>query len=165
MQLPIATSWNGPPKEILAFNFRRENILAAVWCQSTVGAVYRGCEEIGIRRYSPPCITARRGGCVIKEILRSHRSRRSRGGFPFVPKRRLRDILLIARPPLLAVMQGGDCATPKHLHIFFTAPIDRPYRKHANALKRRLPVCIPRSQHEYSACGDGIGERALSDAV
>src|SRR5690242_4244940 len=31
---------------------------------------------------SPPCITARRGGCVIKEILRSHRNRRSRGGFP-----------------------------------------------------------------------------------
>src|SRR5437016_1496200 len=43
----------------------------------------RRCELIVIRRYSPPCTTARRGGCVIKKIWRSHRSRRSRGGFPF----------------------------------------------------------------------------------
>jgi hypothetical protein len=38
-------------------------------------------------------------------------------------QRRLRDILLIARPPLLAVMQGGEYATPKHLRIFFTVPM------------------------------------------
>src|SRR5438067_680244 len=70
-------------------------------------------------------------GCVINKISRSHRSRRSRGGFPFVSigkpprplfrlradalalrgdQRMLRDIFLIARPPLLAVMQGGDYA-------------------------------------------------------
>src|SRR5260370_760629 len=47
------------------------------------GALW-SCEEIGIRRYSPPCVTARRGGCVINKTSRSHRSRRSRGGFPFV---------------------------------------------------------------------------------
>src|SRR3989442_12179800 len=72
----------------------------------------------------------RGGGCVFNRISRSHRSRRSRGGFPFVlnrkttpasRQRRLRDILLIARPPLLAVMQGGEYAAPKRLDIFFTS--------------------------------------------
>src|SRR5262245_58818291 len=38
-------------------------------------------------------------------------------------QRRLRDIFLIARPPLLAVMQGGDFCTPAIIHIF----VDRPY--------------------------------------
>src|SRR3989442_15104451 len=47
------------------------------------------------------------------------------GGFPFAligkPPRprykwRLRDIPLIARPPLLAVMQGGECACSKLIH-------------------------------------------------
>src|SRR5260370_14171340 len=88
---------------------------------SSVGAV-GGLRKIEIRRYSPPCITARRGGCVFNKMSRSHRSRRSRGGFPFVlnrkttpasRQRRLRDILLIARPPLLAVMQGGEYAAPE----------------------------------------------------
>src|SRR5437899_4783494 len=90
---------------------------------------HRSCDKIGISRYSPPCTTARRGGCVINKISRSHRSRRSRGGFPSISigkpprpllrlragalalrgdQRMLRDILLIARPPLLAVMQGGE---------------------------------------------------------
>src|SRR4029077_14587132 len=34
-------------------------------------------------------------------------------------QRRLRDILLIARPPLLAVMQGGEffCSVPIHSHL------------------------------------------------
>src|SRR5438552_2219643 len=32
------------------------------------------CEKIGIERDSPPCISARRGVCVIKKISRSHRS-------------------------------------------------------------------------------------------
>ena len=32
---------------------------------------------------------------------------------PASRQRRLRDILLIARPPLLAVMQGGEYAAPK----------------------------------------------------
>jgi hypothetical protein len=39
--------------------------------------------RIEIGRNSPPCITARRGGGVIKKISRSHRNRRRRGGFPF----------------------------------------------------------------------------------
>src|SRR6266852_4238621 len=72
-------------------------------------------------------------GCVINKISRSYRSRRSRGGFPTVAavwihrkttpalplrlrpiglalrfQRKLRAFLLIARPPLLAVMQGGE---------------------------------------------------------
>ncbi|HYR42334.1 MAG TPA: hypothetical protein VER98_04895, partial [Terriglobia bacterium] len=33
-------------------------------------------------------------------------------------QRMLRDIFLIARPPLLAVMQGGEYATPKRSDIF-----------------------------------------------
>jgi len=66
-------------------------------------------------------VKRRRGGCVIKKISRSLRSRRSRGGFPFrsigTPprpreQRMLRDIFLIARPPLLAVMRGGESALP-----------------------------------------------------
>src|SRR5262249_14100140 len=83
-------------------------------------------------RYSPPCITARRGGCVIKKISRSHRSRRSRGGFPFCsqsekpPRLRyqwmLRDIFLFARPPLLAVMQGGECRSPETHSANTSAP-------------------------------------------
>src|ERR1051326_3327524 len=46
---------------------------------------------------------------------------------PASRRRRLRNIFLIARPPLLAVMQGGECTSPKLLDIFFTAPIDRAY--------------------------------------
>jgi hypothetical protein len=38
----------------------------------------------------------------------------------------LRDILLIARPPLLAVMQGGECAAPKRLGILFRVPMSFP---------------------------------------
>src|SRR5437762_10280624 len=65
----------------------------------------RRCELIVIRRYSPPCTTAAppQGGVAAssKKIWRSHRSRRSRGGFPFGfigkpprprDKRMLRDI-------------------------------------------------------------------------
>src|ERR1051326_1077523 len=42
---------------------------------------------------------------------------------PASGRRRLRNIFLIARPPLLAVMQGGECTSPKLLDIFFTAPM------------------------------------------
>src|SRR5881628_1540696 len=35
--------------------------------KSNCRRAYRRCELIVIRRYSPPCTTARRGGCVIKE--------------------------------------------------------------------------------------------------
>jgi hypothetical protein len=73
-------------------------------------ALYEDVNEFGIKQYSPPCITARRGGCVIKKISRSHRSGRRRGGFPFVligkpprprDKRMLRDVFLdrSATPP------------------------------------------------------------------
>ena len=43
--------------------------------------IYRG-------GHSPPCFTARRGGCVTKKISRSHLSGRRRGGFPFVRDRK-----------------------------------------------------------------------------
>src|SRR5438552_13771791 len=37
-----------------------------------VALALRGsCERIGIKQYSPPCITARRGGRAIKRISRS----------------------------------------------------------------------------------------------
>src|SRR5437588_5837245 len=113
---------------------------------------HRSCEKIGIKRYSPPCITARRGGCVINKITRSHRSRRSRGGFPFVlnrkttpasRSRRLRDtsrhfIDRSATPPCvfrlraiaLALRRGdarrGICVLETLGH-FFHSSIERPY--------------------------------------
>src|SRR5881397_3627326 len=47
-------------------------------------------------------------------------------------QRKLRDILLLARPPLLAVMQGGEYARFLFVHTFyerrFSAVIDRRYR-------------------------------------
>ena len=55
--------------------------------------------------------------------------RRRRGGFPLRPigkpprpryQRMLRDIFLIARPPLLAVMQGGDSRFPTRFHSMQT---------------------------------------------
>src|SRR5262245_31934215 len=66
---------------------------------------------------SPPRITARRGGGVTKEMVRSLLM--DAAGVVFlVPsigtpprpreKRMLRNIFLIARPPLLAVMRGGE---------------------------------------------------------
>src|SRR6266566_9074542 len=85
----------------------------------------RKCERIMLVRYSPPCGDARRGGCVINKMLRSHRSDAAGVGFllfsigkPPRPRdqRRLRDIFLIARPPLLLLglraaalaLRGGD---------------------------------------------------------
>src|SRR6266581_1344849 len=64
-----------------------------------------------------PLLAPPQGGVAAssKKIWRSHRSRRSRGGFPFGfigkpprprDKRMLRDIFLMARPPLLR--QGGE---------------------------------------------------------
>src|SRR5213594_4016083 len=88
--------------------------------------------------YSPPCITARRGGCVIKKISRSTEADAAgvvfhlfSFGKPPRPRyqRMLRGILLIARPPLLAVMQGGECARFQLIHSF----IDRPSRGSINA--------------------------------
>src|SRR5439155_12731929 len=60
-------------------------------------------------------------------------ARRSRGGFPFVligkpprprDQRRLRNNFLIARPPLLAVMQGGESPYSN----FFTASMTADWR-------------------------------------
>src|SRR5436853_6160504 len=67
------------------------------------------CEKIGIKRYSPPCITARRGGRAIHKISRSIRLSRGRGGFPMNPK---------GKPPRLRLLWWlrhiffDDAATP-----------------------------------------------------
>src|SRR5262245_9720272 len=74
------------------------------------------------RANSPPRITARRGGGVTKKIVRSLLM--DAAGVVFlVPsigtpprpreKRMLRNIFVIARPPLLAVMRGGEFAILK----------------------------------------------------
>src|ERR1051326_7800325 len=49
--------------------------------RAVIGAVKK-MSKCGGAVYSPPCITARRGGCVINKISRSYRNRRRRGGFP-----------------------------------------------------------------------------------
>jgi hypothetical protein len=113
----------------------------------------RSCEEIAGRRYSPPCITAakrkrlaarspkkRRGGCVIKKISRSprsasaiarslKRSRRSRGGFPFV---------LIGTPP--RPRETADASR------YFLDRSATPPRGYARRGIRLIPICsrIPR---------------------
>src|SRR5215475_6332615 len=77
------------------------------------------------RANSPPRITARRGGGVTKKMVRSLLM--DAAGVVFlVPaigtpprpreKRMLRNIFLIARPPLLAVMRGGEFAILKIIH-------------------------------------------------
>src|SRR5213593_3280833 len=43
----------------------------------------RRCELIVIRRYSPPCTTARRGGCVIKENFAKPPKQTQPGWFSF----------------------------------------------------------------------------------
>src|SRR5438132_9615358 len=72
------------------------------------------------RAYSPPCITARRGSCAVnKEVAKLPCSAQT-GWFSFLfpigkpprprDQRTLREIFLVARPPLLALMQGGEYA-------------------------------------------------------
>src|SRR5438046_5542785 len=79
-------------------------------CEATFAGRRRGsCEKIGIKRYSPPCITARRGGRAIQKISRSIRLSRGRGGFPMNPK---------GKPPRLRLLRWlrqiffDDAATP-----------------------------------------------------
>jgi hypothetical protein len=85
---------------------------------------------------SPPCITARRGGCVINKCREATEA--DAAGVVFLSftigkpprpryQRRLRGILLIARPPLLAVMQGGELRSIHH-RARFTIALDSPSR-------------------------------------
>src|SRR5438552_16281435 len=90
--------------------------------EATLAGRRRGsCEKIGIKHYSPPCITARRGGRAIQTISRSIRLSRARGGFPMNPPgkaRRLRRLRWLrhilcddAAPPprgSAALALGGD---------------------------------------------------------
>src|SRR6266571_5316127 len=120
---------------------------------ATVDAVYGAVKKLpqrNSRRYSPPCITARRGGRAIKKISRSiRRSPRSasalarslkkcRGGFPMRTKgkpprlrrlRWLREIFLMTQTPLLAVMQGGES---RQIPIFHSS-YDRASRRNSLA--------------------------------
>ena len=80
-----------------------------------------------MRRQSPPCIAARRGGGVIKKYCEATEADTAGVVFLIVligkpPRPRysrlLRAVFLIARPPLLAVMQGGDyCLISIHSHV------------------------------------------------
>src|ERR1041385_4894896 len=49
--------------------------------------------------------------------------------------------LLMTQPPLLAVMQGGECAAPTHFDIFSRLP--RPLSTYTYAFKRFLRCIIP----------------------
>ena len=129
---------------------------------------HRRCESIVMRCHSPPCITARRGGCVIKKISRSHRSRRSRGGFLFIhrkttPASRSEDaarhfIDRSAIPPCGDARRG--MAAPKHPDIFHQFELDhyprlvRPTRQAAQILCCTPPhsVCLSPSREQYDFC-------------
>src|SRR6266581_4596793 len=94
----------------------------------TVAAVYEGVNELESSGIVPSLHHRKEGTLRHQKISRSHRNGRSRGGFPFVSigkpprlrsQRMLRNIFLIAQPPLLAVMQGGDYATRfQFVHTF-----------------------------------------------
>src|SRR5205809_5691337 len=84
---------------------------------TTVAAVYEGVNELESSGIVPSLHHRKKGWLRHQKISRSHRNRRSRGGFPFVSigkpprlrsQRMLRNIFLIAQPSLVAVMQGGD---------------------------------------------------------
>src|SRR5262245_8638775 len=100
----------------------------------------RDCEQYS-QQYcepnSPPCITARRGGLRHQQNV-AKPPKRDAAGVVFRPRLpfcsqsvlnrkttpsslqwRLRDILLMARPPILAVMQGGELPlAPTFIHSF-----------------------------------------------
>src|ERR1051326_4646279 len=96
-----------------------------------------GCEKTLKRMgaaHSPPCMTARRGGCVINECCEATETDAAGVVFLVVLNRKTTpasrskeapQCFLIARPPLLAVMQGGECARPKLLDTFSRAPAKR----------------------------------------
>src|SRR5213594_2214298 len=89
---------------------------------STVAAVYdrRRCERIGIVARIIPLLASQQGGWLRHQKNVAKPPKTQPGWFSFVfsigkpPRPRyqqmLRGILLIAQPPLLAVMQGGECA-------------------------------------------------------
>src|ERR1051326_403537 len=105
--------------------------MTARFCLFQEESGHRDCEKMSKcvgAGDSPPCITARRGGCVINKNIAKLPKQTQPGWFsslfligkPPRPRgqRRLRIYFLIARPPLLAVMQGGESASPKHFDIF-----------------------------------------------
>src|SRR5438093_3195868 len=85
--------------------------------------------------YSPPCITARRGRLRHQENA-AKPPQPDAGGVVFLlfsigkpprprDQRRLRNIFWVARPPLLAMVQGGEYARFQFVHSF----IDRRYSR------------------------------------
>jgi hypothetical protein len=115
----------------------RPLFVAGVEAHTIKRAVTEGVNELSggdIPLLAPP-----RGGVAAAStrISRSNKSRRRRGGVPFVfnrdttssaQKTRLRDIFLIARPLLLAVMRGGEFASlPIRSHAHSV-----PYQKNVN---------------------------------
>src|SRR5215471_9666083 len=79
----------------------------------------------------------RRGGCAIKKILPNLVTT------PSAPSRRLRDILLRSRPPLL-----GEEGKTRHPNISATSPPAREYNTSECQLDAELHV----------ACGSGAGD-------
>src|SRR5262245_1013185 len=77
-------------------------------------------------------MTARRGGCDIKKNFAKPPKQTQPGWFSLLfsigkpprprEQRMLRDIFLLARPPLLAVMQGGEYRSPETHSRFVRAP-------------------------------------------
>src|SRR4029077_6372756 len=85
------------------------------------------------RGNSPPCITARRGGWVNKEILRSHRNRRGRGGFPLRSQSENHPVLALAEASRLLFCRSatppcGDARRGIAL-IQINAPLQRSRRQ------------------------------------
>ena len=118
-------------------------------------------------RSATPLLASPQGGVAAssRKMSRSHRSGRSRGGFPFASigkpprprdQRRLRDIFLIARPPLLAVMQGGEWPARNMVAIFFTASPSAPLRRLRDIFLVAQPplLCEEGSSPASNLCGE-----------
>jgi hypothetical protein len=128
-------------------NERRENVIFSKKCPFFPGkwSPSRGCGLASSRcpllpkvagRDSPPCTTARRGGCVINKFREATEADAAGVVFLVVLKRKttpasrsrtLRDILLIARPPLLAVVQGGESLLVRNVSDIFHSSRDRAF--------------------------------------
>jgi len=128
--------------------------------------------------YSPPCITARRGGCAVnKEVAKLPCSAQT-GWFSFLfsigkpprprDQRTLREIFLVARPPLLAVMQGGEYAR-FHIHShLLTTPgysLSAAARLYFTYFLERTAVIVSSRCAPRASCFTATVERVGSGSV